>query len=76
MLCAQLSPELELVETHEVGLSMTSLKEQQGTVKRLRTGKGAESKPQVVQCVREGHREPDEEQSTNSRPEVTLLFQF
>ena len=40
MLCAKTFPELEVVETHEVGLSMASLEVQQGTVKRLRVGKG------------------------------------
>ena len=42
MLCAKLSPELEAVD--EVGLSTASLEVQQGTRKRLRAGKGAESK--------------------------------
>ena len=34
------------------------------------------AKPQVMQCVRESYREPDEEHSTNSCPEVTMLPQF
>ena len=76
MLCAKLSPELEMVETHEVGLSMALLEVQQGRVKRLRATKGAESKTTAVQCVRESHRETEEEHDTNSRPDVTMLLQF
>ena len=71
MLCAKHSPELDAVETPEVGLSTDSPEEQNG-----RAGKRLRAKPQVMQCVRESHIEPDEEHSTNSRPEVTMLFQF
>ena len=54
MLCAKLSPELEVVETHEVGLSLEVTLEQQAVlVKGCAREKGAESKQQVVQCVRE-----------------------
>ena len=52
-----------------------SHKVQQGTVKGC-ARKRAESKPHVMQCARESHGEPDEEQSTNSRWQVTMLFQF
>ena len=76
MLCAKLSPELDAVETLEVGLSFALPEEQPGTVKRQRARKRAESKTTVVQCVRESHIEPDEEHSTYSHAEVTILPQF
>ena len=69
------SPELEVVETHEVGLSMAHLRYNRYSEKAAH-GKRAESKQHVMQCVRESHREPDEEQSTNSCPEATMSFQF
>ena len=47
---------------------------QQGSAKGLRSGKGAESKLRVMQCVRESHGEHDE--GPNSNPEITLLVQF
>ena len=71
MLCAKISPELDAVETLEVGLSIASLEEQND-----RAGKRLRAKPQVVQCVRESHKEPDEEHSTSSHPEVMMQFQF
>ena len=53
-----------------------SLEVQQGTVKGCARKKGAESKPHVMQCVRDSHREPDVKHSTNSCRKVTTLFQF
>ena len=68
MLCAKFSPELDAAETLEVGLSPEEQIERAG--KRLR------AKTQVLQCVRESHKEPDEEHSTNSHPELMMLLQF
>ena len=76
MLCAEISPKLEVAETHTRSWAFhVSLKTQQSSVKASH-GKRDEGKQHVVQCVRESHREPDEEHSTHSRPEVTMLFQF
>ena len=45
-------------------------------VKRVRGEKGWEQNHKWCKCVRESHKEPDEEHSTNSHPEVTMLLQF
>ena len=41
MLCAKLSPELNAIETLEVGLSVALPKEQPDTVKKAARGKGS-----------------------------------
>ena len=42
--------------------------------RRLRTGKGAESKQRVMQGVRESHGGHDGKHSTNPRHKVTLML--
>ena len=76
MLCSKLSSELEAVETHEVGLSMAHLRYNKVLVKGCAREKGAEREPKAMRCMRVNKREPGEENSTNSRPEVKMLFQF
>ena len=64
-MCAKFSQELEAVGTHEVGLPMAHTLGTTRHCEGLRTEQRAESKRHVMQCVRESHREPDEEESTN-----------
>ena len=51
-----------------------SLEVRQGTVQGCAWEQDCEQR--VMQCVREHQRELGKEQSTNSRPEETMLFQF
>ena len=76
MSCSKLSSELEVVNTHEVGLSMGSTEGTTRYCNKVAHGKGDERKPHAMQCVRENHSGPDEEHSTDSRRKVTAQFQF
>ena len=68
MLCAKLSPELEVVTHTQSWAFHGSHEEQQQVTEKAAHGIRAGKKQQVSQSLRENHREPDEEQSTNSRP--------
>ena len=67
--------ELEVVDTHEAGLSMAHRRYNKDC-KRLRQEMGLRGKPHAMQCVRGNHSGPMKNTALTLRRKVTTQFQF